>query len=100
MSRTARDIPPAQSSDRILEGYGCEFRSVDRRWYAAFLGYAIWFYGGEAFPAVQCLWPDREGRLPDHPDFDGALLDLQPLLEHASPTDARVEALLHSLDAL
>jgi hypothetical protein len=92
--------PAGSSSDRILEGYRCDFQPVARCWYEAFLGYAIWFYGGKEFPAMQCRWPDRDGHLPDHPDFDGTLWDLQPLLEHESPPDARVEALLHSLDKL
>jgi len=88
------------SSDQILEGYRCDFRPVRERWYDPFLGYAIWFYRGEPFPVVQCLWPDRQGLMPDHPGFDGDLIPLQPLLEHEEPAEARVETLLHSMDAL
>lgn len=91
---------PDSKSDRILAGYTCGMRPVARRWYDAFLGYAIWFYGSAEFPVVQCRWPDRENRLPDDPDFDAELADLQPLLDHESTQEARVEALLHSLDVL
>jgi hypothetical protein len=92
--------PADSTSDRILEGYTCGMRPVARRWYAAFLGYATWFYAGEEFPVVQCRWPDRENRLPEHPEFDCELAELQPLLDRESAEEARVEALLHSLDML
>jgi hypothetical protein len=92
--------PSGSTSDQILEGYTCGMRPVMRRWYQAFLGYAVWFYGDDEFPVVQCRWPDRENRLPEHPDFDVELANLQPFLEHESTKQAGVEALLHSLDVL
>ena len=91
---------PGSTSDRILEGYTCGIQPVMRRWYQAFLGYAIWFYGDEEFPVVQFRWPDRGNRRPEHPDFDGELASLQPFLEYERAEEAGVEALLHSLDIL
>jgi len=104
VGRIASDVaggvryPPDATSDRIVAGYTCDMRPVAQRWYGAFLGYATWFYGGPGFPVLQCRWPDRENRLPEHPDFDADLLDLQPLLDRESTREARVEALLHALD--
>jgi hypothetical protein len=85
-------------SDRVLENYTCAFRPVASPWLRPFLGYALWFYSNEAFPALQCLWPDRAGHLPDDPAFDPDLKSLQPLLEHSRADQARTTALLHSLD--
>lgn len=90
---------PGSSSERVLEGYECSFRPVRARWLETFLGYASWFYAGDGFPCVQCLWPDRDGHLPDAPDFEPELRGTQPLLEFESARQARAEELLHSLDA-
>ena len=60
-------------------GYEAMFLSVDPRWYGAFLGFGQWFYDYEEFPALQCVWPDKESRLPWEPGFDAGLPS-QPLL--------------------
>jgi len=48
----------------LLEGYECTFVNVPKSAYADFLGYARWYYKGDHFPAVQCVWPDASGRFP------------------------------------
>jgi hypothetical protein len=96
--RAGGSFPPGSQSTEILEGYTCSLKSVARCWYHPFLGYATWFYQGTEFPVVQCLWPDRDGALPDDSAFDSDLTPLQPLLWHAEPSAARAEALLHSVD--
>ena len=90
---------PGTTSERVLEGYECSFRPVHPRWFSPLLGYASWFYGDDGFACVQCLWPDRDGNLPDAPDFEPELRGTQPLLEFESAREARAEELLHSLDA-
>lgn len=32
--------------------------------YREFLGYALWFYDGDAFDALQIVWPDEACRYP------------------------------------
>lgn len=49
--------------------------------YRQYLPYARWFYRGEGFQARQLVWPDREGRWPDQPDFDPRWASVQPLLD-------------------
>jgi hypothetical protein len=104
IERIARDIaagsahPAGSTCDTILQGLPCEFRAVARSWHETFLGYAVWYYGNPNFRVVQFLWPDRENRFPNQPDFDPDLARLQPLLEHASAEEARVSDVLHSLD--
>ena len=67
-------------SDKILEDHLCIFRQVDRKSYREYFGYALWFYLGNDFPVLQCVWPDREGHYPWHPDFPADLHQRQPLL--------------------
>lgn len=67
-------------SSEILEGYFCMFRRVDRDTYRNYLGFGRWFYQGDGFPTLQCIWPDKEGRYPWHPDFLAALRERQPVL--------------------
>jgi hypothetical protein len=85
-------------TETILPGLRCELRPVSQVWHELLLGYAIWFYGGADFAAVQFLWPDTAGKLPGDPDFDTELAPLQPLFERDSAREAGAEALLHSLD--
>jgi len=64
----------------VLEGYNVAFRTVEHRHYPNGLGYARWFYQGDDFPVLQCIWPDSEHRYPWHPEFNEVLAQRQPLL--------------------
>jgi hypothetical protein len=48
----------------LLEGYAWAFIEFPKSSYHDFLGYAIWFYKGEEFDVLQCVWPDKAGRFP------------------------------------
>ena len=61
----------------------CEFRPVDPKWIRHLMGWAIWYYDGPAFPVLQAVYPDRENRFPEHPDFDTYFR--QPLLQPDAP---------------
>ena len=62
-------------SGDVLNDYLVHFRAIDRRHYNEYLGYAQWFYNGDGFPALQCVWPDSEGHYPWHPDIDAKLAE-------------------------
>jgi Domain of unknown function (DUF4262) len=64
----------------ILEGFGCVFRTVRREHYREHFGYAIWFYEGLSFPALQCVWPDNQHQYPWQATCQAAIRDLQPPL--------------------
>jgi hypothetical protein len=72
-------------SDKILEGYSCMFRQVDQGFYRDYLGYAMWFYRPDDFPVLQCVWPDRQGRYPWHPQSPAELHTRQPVLARQHP---------------
>lgn len=71
--------------DGIVQGLACRFRRVHPAHYGDFLGYAGWYYGGAPFPALQCLWPDPEGRFPGDAGFPAELVPLQPDLGEPRP---------------
>lgn len=83
--------------DVAFAGVACAFRTVQRRWYAPFLGYATWFYRGKTFPALQCFWPDKAGRFPWEASGDSRVEQLQPLLFRTDADAARVAHLLRTL---
>lgn len=61
--RQGRRFSDGESASGILEGYDVRFLHV-----------------GDAFAILQCLWPDRQGRLPTDADYAETLRARQPLL--------------------
>jgi hypothetical protein len=44
------------------------------------MGYAVWFYGGDDFQALQCVYPDLTNRFPWEEGFNNDWRSRQPLL--------------------
>jgi hypothetical protein len=63
----------------LLESYDCLFQTIERSYYPEYLGYANWYYKGDNFPALQCVWPDMKGRFPGEEGFPVQLAELQRL---------------------
>jgi Domain of unknown function (DUF4262) len=82
----------------LLEGYSCQFKIIDKKWYDPFLGYALWFYGPVEFPVIQCLWPDKENRYPWDEGFANSDYEIQPLLYETDATKARLVSILKTMD--
>lgn len=82
----------------LIDDYFCTFKPVNQVWYYHFLGYANWFYEGENYPALQCIWPDKKSRFPWDPEFNAHWVWAQPLLFHDDAESARTVALLESLE--
>ncbi|MGA9352382.1 MAG: DUF4262 domain-containing protein [Terriglobales bacterium] len=64
----------------IFERIGCRFREVHLRHYEAYFGWAIWFYEEDAFPVLQCFWPDKHGKYPWEDGCSDFVRTAQPLL--------------------
>ena len=65
----------------LLESVEYEFRKVEERpELSAVVGYATWFYGANAFPVFQCIYPDLENRFPWEDSFDPSWRNRQALL--------------------
>lgn len=69
-----------QRYDGLVPGYPAFFLAVDAGHVSPYLGYACWFNRGDDFPALQCVWPDRERRFPWEAGFDERFRSRQPLL--------------------
>ena len=67
-------------SGDALDGFNVCFRTVERRHYRDYFGYASWFYRGDHFPALQCVWPDAYHRSPWHPAVSPDFVRRQPVL--------------------
>lgn len=80
IERGSRFIPGFSYPD-IVEGFNCEFLSVHPSHYLELFGYARWFYGSDDFPALQCVWPDKQGHFPWQPNFNSKFKHLQPTHE-------------------
>jgi hypothetical protein len=78
--RSGERFEHLDESGDVLEGYNVAFRTVERRHYPDYIGYARWFYRGDDFPALQCVWPDSQHRYPWHADINAALARRQRLL--------------------
>ncbi|HEX5054222.1 MAG TPA: DUF4262 domain-containing protein [Planctomycetota bacterium] len=64
----------------LLENYSVRFLAVPRSAYADHFGAASWAYEGEEFPAVQLVWPDKQGRWPWDAEAREAFRCGQPVL--------------------
>jgi hypothetical protein len=80
--REGVNLAEGRCSD-IFEKVDCEFRPVDPKWLPPLMGWALWYYGGEKFPVLQAIYPDRENRFPGEPGFDTSYQ--QPLLQSDAP---------------
>ena len=60
------------------------FVPVDPSYYQAYVGYALWLYGGLDFPVLQCVWPLKSGHFPWDQGYDKEGAAIQPLLCRAS----------------
>jgi hypothetical protein len=78
--KQARRFANGDSTPGIIEGFEVRFSEVPRSAYARHFGYASWYYKGQDYPVLQCLWPDAQGRFPAEAGFDPALRSLQPAL--------------------
>lgn len=76
-------LPIGVRTDAVFANLPAYVFRVAKRHYRDFLGWSVWFYGGEDFPCLQIVWPDRAGRFPWEADFDAVFRADQPDLTEA-----------------
>jgi hypothetical protein len=73
---------PYQRNSSFAQGYDCAFAPIEVEHYRDLLGYAVWFYRSlsKPFPAMQLVWPDKQGRFPWEENYDTRFFKLQKAL--------------------
>jgi hypothetical protein len=84
-------------TDQVLERFECELRTIDPAWHGILLGPAMALYEGAPLTALQCTWPDKQGKLPHEEGFDDAYRRRQPQLELSDPEKAGMLPLLQAM---
>lgn len=69
-----------ETTDALLDGHLCALRDVPASRHRELLGAAVGFYAPEPFPALQVVWPDRDGRFPSEPECAPDVREDQPIL--------------------
>ena len=75
-------IEPYKKYPNMAEGLNLAFIPVSLKHYKEYLGYASWFYGSmkKPYPALQMIWPDKEGLFPWEKGYNKGFLKFQPIL--------------------
>jgi hypothetical protein len=82
--RGGKRFEQLDESGDVLDGFNVAFRQVELANYDNYVGCAQWFYRGDGFPVLQCVWPDSRHRYPWHSDYPVALRERQPELSDSS----------------
>ena len=69
-----------QFHENVLDDFLCYFGDVPKSKYKDYVGWASWFYEGDRFPLLQCVYPTITGKFPWEPDFPEETLWFCPLL--------------------
>ena len=74
---------PGDRSSGLLEGFTCSFVPISVARYPEYLGYGVWFYRNlkQPFPALQLVWPDKQGHFPWDSGYNEKFCKLQHLLD-------------------
>lgn len=94
---TGLKLTPGLRTDVVIENLLCELRPVDPVWHDVLMGPVKAFYGDEPFSVLQCMWPDKQGKMPHEEGFDEAFRPRQPHLEHADRERAGMTQLMKAL---
>ena len=96
--RAGQRFEAEQEYADILADVRCIFKPVQSHWYKWVLGYARWFYEGDDFPVVQCIWPDKQQNYPWQAKFKAEWAWSQPFLFYGDPVSARAVELIESME--
>jgi len=67
--KEGKTFTPGEFHEGVLDDFLCYFAAVHPEHYRDFVGWARWYYGGDDFPLVQCIYPTTNGVFPWEKDF-------------------------------
>ena len=79
-AKRGEPIDVSRPTDQLLNGYSCVLVPIAKNQYRDHLGTAIWYYEHEPFPALQIVWPNRDGIFPWHESASNAFKEAQPVI--------------------
>ena len=77
-AKAGRQFENGKRFDEILKAHDIVLLPVDERHYREHLGWGRWFYGGNSFPCLQLICPDRANLFPWEEVFDAKSAGDQP----------------------
>ena len=87
-AKGGRRFPTGVRVSAVFANVDSYFLPVAKDAYPNFLGWSTWFYGGDDFPCVHLVWPDKQGRFPWHAGIEEGFKRLQPDISAAGWTKA------------
>jgi len=66
--------------DDILQRVDCYMHRVRKDCYADYVGWDLWYYRGDDFPLLQCVYPCDKGLFPWDPAASRTLIENQPII--------------------
>lgn len=97
MAQGGESFSHGYRTDKVLDNFTCELRTIDPAWHDILLGPTIGFYDGESPKLLQCMWPDKGGKLPHEDGYDVTFYARQTRLEHADHEKAGMTPLLRAM---
>ena len=79
--RQGRRFTEGEATSGIIKDFDVVFCEVHHDHYQEYLGTASWYYKNTDYPALQCVWPDRQGRFPWDVNFPASLRAIQPVMD-------------------
>lgn len=77
-AKSGKALPIGKRTDAVFGNFTAYAFPVAKKHYREFLGWNRWFYGGDDFPCLQIVWPDRAGRFPWESEFEAEFKSSQP----------------------
>jgi len=73
-AQQGQTLPIGRSTNEVFANLPAYLFPIAKRHYPDYVGWSRWFYGGDEFPCLQIVWPDREGVFPWQDGFDPAFV--------------------------
>lgn len=77
LAEQGQSLQIGRRTDQVLANLPAYVFPIAKRYYREYLGWSRWFYGGDDFPCLQIVWPDRGGLFPWEHGFDATFAEDQ-----------------------
>ena len=78
--KAGEKLPVGQRLSNVFANIEAVLLPVSKDFYPTYLGWNRWFYGGDDWPCLQLIWPDRNGAFPWEEGYEERFANSQPNL--------------------